>query len=150
MSDEIRLWVARNFIVWHMHTRTSIIVLHALAHRTSIFDDRTRTRSCTFSKNKCSFTALSKFCLFLIYYWEYSHYIIKVYKSQKHLFLKLHCPKNERIIWQNSALESKKWLNHKIKAHYDDSNTINSQYNHTVVCIKVRRPSFLRFWKNHP
>ena len=29
---------------------------------------------------------------------------LKVYKSQKHFFLKLHCPKNERNIRQNSAL----------------------------------------------
>ena len=31
---------------------------------------------------------------------------IKVSKSQKHFFLKLHCPKNERNIWQNYALHS--------------------------------------------
>ena len=36
---------------------------------------------------------------------------LKVSKSQKHFFLKLHCPKNERNIRQNSAQESKKWLN---------------------------------------
>ena len=29
---------------------------------------------------------------------------LKVSKSQKHFFLKLHCPQNERNIWQNSAL----------------------------------------------
>ena len=46
----IRRWVARNFTVWRTHTRTSIIVSHALSHRTSIFDDRTRTRTRTFSK----------------------------------------------------------------------------------------------------
>ena len=28
---------------------------------------------------------------------------LKVSKSQKYFFLKLHCPKNERNIWQNSA-----------------------------------------------
>ena len=39
------------------------------------------------------------FCLFL------NHYV-KVSRSQKHFFLKLHCPKNERYIWQNSALAS--------------------------------------------
>ena len=47
-------------------------------------------------------------------YWtEYVQYFIKecklkllkVSKSQKHFFLKLHCPKNERNIWQNSALK---------------------------------------------
>ena len=31
---------------------------------------------------------------------------IKVSKSQKHFFLKLHCLKNERNVWQNSALAS--------------------------------------------
>ena len=40
-----RRWVARNFTVCRTHTRTSIIVSHALAHRTSIFDNRTRTRT---------------------------------------------------------------------------------------------------------
>ena len=29
----------------------------------------------------------------------------KVNKSKKHFFLKLHCPKTKRNIWQNSALE---------------------------------------------
>ena len=32
--------------------------------------------------------------------------IVKVSKSQKHFFLRLHCPKNERNIRQNSALWS--------------------------------------------
>ena len=45
-----RRWVARNLTVWRTHTRTSIIDPHALPHRTSIFDDRTRTRTRTFSK----------------------------------------------------------------------------------------------------
>jgi hypothetical protein len=31
---------------------------------------------------------------------------LKVSKSQKHFFLKLHCPKNQRNIWQNSDLAS--------------------------------------------
>ena len=30
--------------------------------------------------------------------------LLKVSKSQKHFFLELHYPKNERNIWQNSAL----------------------------------------------
>ena len=34
-------------------------------------------------------------------------YALKVSKSQKHFFLKHHCPKNEQNIWQNSALASK-------------------------------------------
>ena len=42
----IRCWVARNFTVWRMHTRTLIIVSHALAHHTSIFDDCTHTFYC--------------------------------------------------------------------------------------------------------
>ena len=45
-----RRWVARNLTVWRTHTRTSIIDPHALPHRTLIFDDRTRTRTRTFSK----------------------------------------------------------------------------------------------------
>ena len=32
--------------------------------------------------------------------------LLKVSKSQKHFFLKLHCQKNEQNIWQNSALAS--------------------------------------------
>ena len=32
-------------------------------------------------------------------------------------------PKKQRKIWQISALESKKWSNHKIKAHYNDFDT---------------------------
>ena len=40
-----RRWVARKFTVRRTHTRTSKIVSHALAHRTSIFYDRTRTRT---------------------------------------------------------------------------------------------------------
>ena len=31
---------------------------------------------------------------------------VKVSKSQKYFFLKLHCQKNEQIIWQNSSLWS--------------------------------------------
>jgi hypothetical protein len=31
-------------------------------------------------------------------------YLLKVSKSQRQFFLKLHCPKNERNIRQNSAL----------------------------------------------
>ena len=41
--DLTRRWVAKNFTVWRTHTRTLIIVSHALAHRTSFFDNRTRT-----------------------------------------------------------------------------------------------------------
>ena len=50
-----RCWVARDFTVCRTHTRTSIIFPHALAHPTSIFDDRTSTR--TFRKLS-TFTAL--------------------------------------------------------------------------------------------
>ena len=32
--------------------------------------------------------------------------LLKVSKSQKNFFLQLHCPKNERNIWQNFALAS--------------------------------------------
>ena len=39
------------------------------------------------------------------------------------LFDVLFFPKNQRKIWQISALESKKCSNHKIKAHHDDFNT---------------------------
>jgi hypothetical protein len=39
-------WVVRNFSVWRTHTRTLIIISHALAHAPRFFDDRTRT--CTF------------------------------------------------------------------------------------------------------
>ena len=35
----------------------------------------------------------------------------------------LNFPKNQRKIWQISALEYKKWSNHKIKAHYNDFDT---------------------------
>ena len=46
------------------------------------------------------------------------------------LFDFLNFPKNQQKIWQISALEHKKWSNHKVKAHYDDFNTINNTYNH--------------------
>ena len=73
-SEIHRRWVARIFTVWRTHFRTFIIVSHALAHRTSIFDNRTRTR--TFSKRVQFFwwffkkknVALSKeksFCFYL-------------------------------------------------------------------------------------
>ena len=39
---------------------------------------------------------------------------LKVSKSQKHFFLKLHCPKDDRNITQISALEFKKWLNQQL------------------------------------
>ena len=39
------------------------------------------------------------------------------------LFDVLNFPKKQRKIWQISALESKKWSNHKIKAHYNDFDT---------------------------
>ena len=42
-------------------------------------------------------------------------WVVKVSKSQKHFFLKLHCPKNERNIRQNCAVESKKWPTQKYK-----------------------------------
>ena len=39
------------------------------------------------------------------------------------LFGVLNFPKKHQRIWQISALESKKWSNHKIKAHYNDFDT---------------------------
>ena len=42
-------------------------------------------------------------------------FCLKVSKSQKHFFLKFHCPKNKRNIRQNSALESKSGHNQKDK-----------------------------------
>ena len=36
------------------------------------------------------------------------------------LFDVLNFPKNQQKIWQISALEYKKWSNHKIKAHYNN------------------------------
>ena len=41
--------------------------------------------------------------------------------------------KNQRKIWQISALESKKWLNHKIKAHYNDFGTNDAQFILTII-----------------
>ena len=46
----------------------------------------------------------------------------------------LNFPKNQRKIWQISALESKKWSNHKIKAHYNDFDT-----NYVQIIINVIR-----------
>ena len=43
-----------------------------------------------------------------------SGYSLKVSKSQMHFFLKLHCPKNERNIWQNSAL----WIFRSVSKNY--------------------------------
>ena len=46
LSSRIRRrWVARIFTVWRTHFRTFTIVSHVLAHRTSVFDNRTRTRT---------------------------------------------------------------------------------------------------------
>ena len=39
------------------------------------------------------------------------------------LFDVLNFPKKQQKIWQISALESKKWSNDKIKAHYNDFDT---------------------------
>ena len=60
MDKKARRWVARYFAVWRTHTRTSMIDPHARPHRTSIFDNRTRTRTRTFSKRVQSFISLSK------------------------------------------------------------------------------------------
>jgi hypothetical protein len=46
---------------------------------------------------------------------QWNHRVLKVSKSQKHFFLKLHCPKTEQNIRQNSALVFKKWLNKTIE-----------------------------------
>ena len=43
---------------------------------------------------------------------------LKVNKSQKHFLLKFHCPKNERNIKENFALEFKKWSNQKDKGFF--------------------------------
>ena len=61
------------------------------------------------------FTAVSDFQQLKTMCWQsfiknicfYFQHVLKVSKSQKHFFLKLHCPKNERNIRQNSALESR-------------------------------------------
>ena len=45
----------------------------------------------------------------------------------------LNFPKNQQKIWQISALESKKWSNHKITAPYIVFNTLNSPYNHSII-----------------
>ena len=44
----------------------------------------------------------------------------KVQLISEYLFDFVNFPKNQQNIWQISALESKKWSNHKIKAHYND------------------------------
>jgi hypothetical protein len=56
--------------------------------------------------------------------------IIRIIKGQlisECLFDILNFPKNQQKIWQISALEYKKWSNHKIKAHYNDFDTIYVQ-----------------------
>ena len=40
------------------------------------------------------------------------------------------CPKIPQKILQISALESKKWPNHKIKALYNVFNTLNNKFDH--------------------
>ena len=44
-----------------------------------------------------------------------ARFALKVSKSQKYFFSKLHCPKREQNIRQNSALEFKKWVNQQLK-----------------------------------
>jgi hypothetical protein len=53
------------------------------------------------------------------------------------LFDVLNLPKNQRKIWQISALETKKWSNHKIKAHYDefDTNYVQIILNNITRCL---------------
>ena len=46
----------------------------------------------------------------------------------KCLFDILNFPKDQQKIWQISALESKKWSNRKIKAHYNDFDTNYIKY----------------------
>ena len=46
------------------------------------------------------------------------------------LFDFLNFPKNHQKIWQISAQEPKKWLNHQIKALYNTFNTINNKFDH--------------------
>ena len=94
-----RRWVARNFAVWHTHTRTSIIDPHALPHRTMIFDDRTRTRTrkrvqsfISLSKKDCTFTALPNNFFYLTenvlttYYYTYTNPFIFHYLSSPDTF----------------------------------------------------------------
>ena len=43
---------------------------------------------------------------------------IKVSKSQKHFFLKLHCPKNERNIRQNSVLALSSFIRAEFRSFF--------------------------------
>ena len=53
------------------------------------------------------------------------------------IFDALNFPKNNnKIFWQISALESKKWSNHKIKALPNVFNTLNSKFDH-IYYMKV-------------
>ena len=45
-------------------------------------------------------------------------------------------PKHQRKIRQISALESKKWSNHKIKVLHNVFNTLKSPYNHRLLYYK--------------
>ena len=54
---------------------------------------------------------------------DISHTYTKGQLISECLFDVLNFPKNQRKIWQISALEYKKWSNHKIKAHYNDFDT---------------------------
>ena len=42
------------------------------------------------------------------------------------------------------------YLKDKEAVFADPQKTYRNIFQSTVVCIKVRRPSFPRFWKNHP
>ena len=81
-----RCWVARNFAVWRTHTRTSIIDPHALSHRTSIFDDHTRTRTLTFSKRVQSFIPLSKKIVLLQLFLIFSFYLVENVLTTRYYF----------------------------------------------------------------
>ena len=52
-----------------------------------------------FLSQNCVILNLLSFC-------DQGHKFLKISKSQKQFFLKLHCPRNEQNIWQNSALTS--------------------------------------------
>ena len=70
------------------------------------------------TSEKQSFVTICKLAAPLRGKWSFLKPHLKFSKSPKHFFLKLYCPKNEQNIWQNHALEFKKWLNKTIKGPF--------------------------------
>ena len=94
------------------------------------------------------YTTISLFWFFYkveVFYWiqKCRYSCLKVNELQNAFLIFLTFPKNQQKIWQISALESKKWSNHKINAHYNDWYILYLNY------IKYYETVSLFCWYDH-